>query len=83
MHKDIQFQELETGSRDAVAVIIKVGGETIVALSVYVGQRTNEEDVKLKNAIENIDKVIQEARQASIKEVEILITGDFNRHDQL
>jgi hypothetical protein len=83
VHKDMQFQELETGSRDAVAVMIKVGGETIVALSVYVGKKTNEEDVKLKNAIENIDKVIQEARQASTEAVEILVTGDFNRHDQL
>jgi len=83
VHKDVQFQELETGSRDAVAVMIKVGGEAIVALSVYVGNKTNEEDVKLKKAIENIEKVIQEARRASTEAVEILVTGDFNRHDQL
>ncbi len=58
VHKDIQFQELRTDSRDVAAVIIKVGVETIVAISVYVERKTSEEDVELKRAVAKINEVI-------------------------
>ena len=61
VHKDIQFQELRTESRDVAAVIIKVGVETIVAILVYVERKTSEEDVELGRVVAKIDKVIQEA----------------------
>jgi len=83
VHKDVQFQELKTGSRDVAAVMIKAGDETILAISVYVEAKTSEEDVELGRAVAKIEGVIQEARRASTETVEILVTGDFNRHDQL
>ena len=83
MHKDIQFQKLRIGSRDVAAVMIKVGVETIVAILVYVERKTSEEDVELGRIVAKIDEVIQKARRALTEKVEILVTGDFNRHNQL
>ena len=83
VHKDIQFQELRTGSQDVAAVMIKVGVETIVAISVYIERKTSEEDVELGRTVAKIDEVIQEARRALTEKVEILVTGDFNRYNQL
>ncbi len=39
--------------------MIKVGAETIVAISVYVEEKTSEEDVELGHAVAKIDEVIQ------------------------
>jgi hypothetical protein len=83
VHKDVQFQELETGSRDLVAVFVKTEDQVIAAMSAYIEWKTSEEDVELKNAIEKVEEVIRKARLTTTEAVEILITGDFNRHDQL
>ena len=58
VHKNIQFQELRTGLRDVAVVMIKVGVETIMAISVYVERKTSEEDVELRRAVAKINKVI-------------------------
>ncbi len=73
VHRDIQFQEIATGSRDVAAVMVKVRGEAILAISVYVEQKTSQEDAELREAIMKIDEVIQEARPASTEAVEMLV----------
>jgi uncharacterized Fe-S cluster-containing protein len=66
-----------------VAVTVKAGEEAMVAISVYVERKISEEDLELRQAIRKIEEVIQKARRASTEVVEILVTGHFNRHDQL
>jgi hypothetical protein len=83
VHKDVQFQEVETGSRDMAAVMLKSGSELVVAISIYVEKKSSAADMELAEAIRKIDEVIQKARRAVMEPVEILMTGDFNRHDQL
>ena len=82
-HRDLKAQAIDTKSADIAAVLIAIETRLILVLSVYVPQKTSAADSELQRSIRDIFDTVRATRRARSRRVEIVITGDFNRHDQL
>jgi len=82
-HKDIIARPILTGSTDIVALLIELETGPLLAISVYIPSKTSPEDKELNDRLDIIRKTIETTRRNHEKLVELLIAGDFNRHDQL
>jgi len=82
-HKDITARQIPTGSTDIAALLIEWEKRTLLAISVYVPEKSDSEDGELHDRLNKIRTVIDTARRNHENRVELLIAGDFNRHDQL
>jgi ribonuclease HI len=71
-------------SSDITAVLMKVQGRIILTFSVYIPSRDADENEALETRLKYVSDTIYKTRQEQHPQpVELLITGDFNRHDQL
>lgn len=81
-HRDTPAQPIPTGSPDITAALLNVGQRKILAISVYIPGKENAEDAELHDRIRKIQATVASARRSQSEQVELIIAGDFNRHDQ-
>lgn len=79
----LRIRQLNAPSADVTALLIETDEHEILAASVYIPARQNGEDAALMERLEFLNGTIREAQsQTAPRQVEVLIVGDFNRHDQ-
>jgi hypothetical protein len=82
-HKDIKIKPVKSTSSDLTAVLIEMNDRKILVIVVYVPAKSSSEDEELHSRLDYIRSVVSETRQNHSEPVELVIGGDFNRHDQL
>lgn len=80
IRKDIEAEQVAVQSSDITAAVLRLPDRSILVVSVYVeGPGTDA----LLCATNKLHQVIQEARNKVGTRVDVILAGDFNRHDQL
>ena len=80
VNKDLEAEQLPTGSPDLTAAIFQAEHRRVLVVSVYVAGQDVE---ALRNTCATLRTLIIDSRRRAGQPVEVLIAGDFNRHDQL
>ena len=80
IHKDVDAEQVAIPSPDMTAAIIRLPERSILVASVYVPGLDAQ---ALQDTCNSLRKIIQEVRRKANTVVELVIVGDFNRHDQL
>ncbi|KAI1828919.1 transcriptional regulator family: Zinc finger, CCHC-type [Penicillium roqueforti] len=80
VNRDVEAEQVRIKSPDLTAAVIRLPERLIFIASVYV---EGGEASALSDACDRLRKAITKVRRDTGTVVEIMITGDFNRHDQL
>jgi ribonuclease HI/exonuclease III len=80
INKDVEAEQVAVPSPDITAAIIRLPERSILVVSVYVPGLDTQ---ALQDTCNSLRKIIQEVRRKANTVVELMIVGDFNRHDQL
>ena len=80
INKDIEAEQVPIESPDLTAAVIRLPERLIFMASVYV---EGGDTAALDDACDRLRKAITNVRRDAGTVVEIMIVGDFNRHDQL
>lgn len=80
VRKDVEVEQVPIESPDLTAAIIRLPERLIFMASVYV---EGGDAQALRDTCSNLRKAITKVRRDTGAVVEVLIVGDFNRHDQL
>ena len=80
VNKDVEAEQIPIESPDMTAAILRLPGRQVLVVSVYVPYADAQ---ALRDSCNNLRKAVRDARQNSGSVVDVIITGDFNRHDQL
>ena len=80
VNKDVEAEQIPIESPDMTAAILRLPGRQVLVVSVYVPCADAQ---ALRDSCNNLRKAVRDARQNSGSVVDVMITGDFNRHDQL
>ncbi|KAK9444805.1 reverse transcriptase [Metarhizium brunneum] len=67
-------------SSDLTAAVLRLPGRLVFVASVYVG---GVETQALTDTCRLLRRIITDTRRGVLQEVDVVISGDFNRHDQL
>ncbi|KAJ0131146.1 Ubiquitin conjugation factor E4 [Fusarium oxysporum f. sp. albedinis] len=80
VNKDVEAEQVPVESPDVTAAVIRLPDRLVFTASVYIpggdGQALQDICTKLR-------KTIREVRRRSARAVDIVLAGDFNRHDQM
>jgi len=82
-HKDLRARPVTTESTDLAAVLIETKTRTILAISIYVPKRTLVADPELHERLQEVKNIIDRTKRHHPTQIEVVVAGDFNRHDQL
>lgn len=80
VNKDVEAEQVPIGSPDMTAAILRLPGRRVLVVSVYVPKQDPQ---ALRETCDNLHKTIMGARRDAGTTVDVIIAGDFNRHDQL
>jgi exonuclease III/ribonuclease HI len=80
VNKDVEAEQVPIGSPDMTAAILRLPGRRVLVMSVYVPK---EDSQALRDTCDNLRKIVTDVRQDAGTAVDVVIAGDFNRHDQL
>jgi exonuclease III len=80
VNKDTEAEQVPIESPDITAAIVRLPGRLVLVASVYVPGGDTQ---ALRNACSHLSRAIADARRDASTVVEMVIAGDFNRHDQL
>ena len=80
IRKDIEAEQVPIQSLDLTAAVLRLPDRSILVVSVYVEPQDAE---ALRVAIRELHQVIRETRSKIGTRVDVVLAGDFNRHDQL
>src|SRR3954447_1702715 len=80
VNKDVEAEQVPVDSPDITAAIVRFPDRVVLVASVYV---PGGDAGALKDTCENIHKVVAKARRGTGARCDVVILGDFNRHDQL
>ena len=81
VNRELEAEQVETGSPDTTAAYIRLEHSLVLVASVYVACKDEE---ALQNACASLRTLLTNASRRQVGQpLEILIAGDFNRHDQL
>ena len=80
VRSDIEVTQVAIDSADLTAAILKLPGRRILVVSVYIPGQDPE---ALLQEIQRMEESIQSTRRRYGTRVDIVLLGDFNRHDQL
>ena len=78
--KDIEAEQVPLQSSDLTAAVLRLPDWSILVVSVYIEPQDAE---ALRVAIYELHQIIGETRSKIGTRVEVILAGDFNRHDQL
>ena len=77
---DIEAEQVLVQSTDLTAVVLRLPNRSILVVSVYVEGDNKEE---LWDMTSKVHQLIQETRNRIGTRVDVILAGDFDRHDQL
>ncbi|KAJ5865178.1 uncharacterized protein N7529_007094 [Penicillium soppii] len=80
VNKDVEAEQVQIESPDLTAAVIRLPERRILIASAYV---EGGNAAALNDACDHLRKAITKVQRDSGTVVEIMIMGDFNRHDQL
>jgi hypothetical protein len=80
VNKDVEAEQVSIESPDLTAAVIRLPERLIFMASVYV---EGGDAHALRDACNHLRKAITKVRRDRDTVVEVMIVGDFNRHDQL
>jgi len=80
IRKDIEVEQVPVQSSDLTAAVLRLLDRSILLVSVYVEPHDAE---ALRDATCKLHQLIQETRNKISTRVDVVLAGDFNRHDQL
>ena len=80
IREDIGAEQVAVHSSDITAAVLRLPDRSILVVSVYV---EGPDADALSCATNNLHQVIQETRNKIGTRVDVILAGDFNRHDQL
>ncbi|KDN71873.1 hypothetical protein CSUB01_09606 [Colletotrichum sublineola] len=80
VRKDVEAEQIRIESPDLTAAVIQMGDRLILVASVYVPR---DNSCALRSTCDQLRQAIAKTRQRTGKVVEVVVVGDFNRHDQL
>jgi exonuclease III len=80
INKDVEAEQVTIPSLDMTAAIIRLPERSLLVVSVYVPGLDAQ---ALRDTYDNLQNTIREVRRKANTAVELVIVGDFNRHDQL
>lgn len=80
INKDVEAEQVSIESPDLTAAVIRLPERLILIASVYV---EGGDAQALRDACNHLRKAIIKVRRDTGTVVEVMIMGDFNRHDQL
>ncbi|EAQ84441.1 hypothetical protein CHGG_08455 [Chaetomium globosum CBS 148.51] len=77
---DMEVEQIPVPSADLTAARIRLPDRAVLMVSVYVEGGSDE---ALEDAMREIDRLIRRFRNGTGTRTDIILAGDFNRHDQL
>jgi endonuclease/exonuclease/phosphatase family metal-dependent hydrolase len=80
IRKDIEAEQVPVQSSDLTAAVLRPPDRSILVISVYIEPQDAE---ALRVAIGELRQVIRGTRSKVGTRVDVVLAGDFNRHDQL
>ncbi|EAQ91505.1 hypothetical protein CHGG_03440 [Chaetomium globosum CBS 148.51] len=80
VRSDIEVEQIPVPSADLTAARIRLPDRAVLMVSVYVEGGSDE---ALEDAMREIDRLIRRFRNGTGTRTDIILAGDFNRHDQL
>jgi exonuclease III len=80
VNKDVEAEQIPIQSPDMTAAVIRLPDRLVLVASVYV---PGENPRALRETCNNLREAVMEVRRSAGMVVEVMIAGDFNRHDQL
>lgn len=80
VNKEAEAEQVRIESPDMTAAIIRLPERQVLVVSVYV---PGVDPQALQDSCNNLRKAIHDARRNAGTVVDVVIAGDFNRHDQL
>ena len=80
VNKEVEAEQISIESPDMTAAIIRLPGRQVLVASVYVPCADPQ---ALQDSCNNLRKAVHDARRNAGSVVDVVIAGDFNRHDQL
>ena len=80
VNKEVEAEQIPIDSPDMPVATIRLTGRQVLVASVYVPCADPQ---ALRDSCNNLRKAVRDARRNSGSLVDIVIAGDFNRHDQL
>ena len=78
--REVEAEQVTIESPDVTAAVIRLQDRLVFTASVYV---PGGDAQALQDTCGKLGRAITEVRQRSGKTVDVVITGDFNRHDQM
>ena len=83
-HNETRTQQIPVASADITAVLLQSPDRPILAVSVYIPPGSGQEAaLELSTAIQLIHDAVASATEQVGYRPELVLAGDFNRHDQL
>jgi len=80
VNKDMEMEQVPIESPDITAVVIRLPERLVLVVSVYV---PGGDPQALRDTCDNLRKAVTDTKRDAGTVVEVVIAGDFNRHDQL
>ncbi|KAF5235112.1 hypothetical protein FAUST_7284 [Fusarium austroamericanum] len=80
VNKNIEAEQIPMKTADMTAAILRLPERLILVVSVYVPER---DDQALQDTCNLLRQVISGTRRQAERLVNVVVVGDFNRHDQL
>lgn len=80
VNKDVEAEQVPIGSPDITAAILRLPNRRVLVVSVYVPKQDPQARREMYN---NLHKTIIDVRRDAGTTVDVVITGDFNRYNQL
>ena len=80
IRKDIEVEQVPVQSADLTAAVLRLPDRSVLVVAVYVEGNNAE---ALADTLRKIQQLIQETRNRIGTRVDVILAGDFNRHDQL
>jgi hypothetical protein len=83
VRKDLHAKQIPIASADLTAVLLQAQDRLLFVVSVYIPPRASDSTLALEQRLTAIREAYYTTRRQAGREVEILVAGDFNRHDLL
>ncbi len=80
VRSDMEVEQIPVPSADLTAAQIRLPDRAVLVVSVYV---EGSSDDALEAAMRELDRLIRRFRSGTGTRTDIILAGDFNRHDQL
>ncbi|OHE90225.1 zinc knuckle [Colletotrichum orchidophilum] len=80
VNKEVEAEQVPMESPDVTVAVVRLEERLVVVASVYV---PGGESQALRSICDNLRRIVLDTRQRADRVVDVVIAGDFNRHDQL